>query len=112
MLKNSPNIEELQNKPLFQATLGDLQQLWQATMKEEIMGEGLPQAPTGSKVYGIKGIAETLGVSQTTAQRFVSNGKLDGAISRVGKTIVADVDALWAIFKCNQKLKYAHQYGN
>lgn len=111
-MNNNSTIEELQNKPLLHATLGDLQQLWQATMRKEILNDNSPLPSSGKKVYGIKGIAETLGVSQTTAQRFVSSGKIDGAISRLGKTIVADVDALWAIFKCNQKLKYAHKYGN
>ena len=64
----------------------------------------------GEKVYGIKGIAEELGISHTTAQRHVSSGKLDAAIARVGSGIVADKEALWAVFRNNQLLKYAHQY--
>lgn len=36
-------------------------------------------------VYGIRGLADYLGVSDPTAQKYVNSGKLDPAIRRVGK---------------------------
>lgn len=80
--------------------------------KELVMDDDspIPVKSSGEKVYGVKGIAEELGISVTTAQRHVSSGKLEAAITRVGNVIIADKDALWAVFRNNQLLKYAHQY--
>lgn len=103
------DLSKLDKKLLTQATLGDLRQLLQSVIREDVFNDDTPKKLSGRKVYGIKGIAEELGISIPTAQRHVNSGKLDGAITRIGKVIVADSDALWAIFQCNKKLKYARQ---
>jgi len=43
-------------------------------------------------VYGIKGIAETFGCSIPTANRIKKSGKIDKAISQIGRKIVVDAD--------------------
>lgn len=108
-------IEDLKKKPLAMATVGDLIEAIGIANRESVL-DASPESTTKKTyreqvyVYGIKGIAETLNVSKSTVQRFLAKGKFDGAITRVGKTIVADVNALWAVFRNNQHLKYAHQY--
>lgn len=52
-------------------------------------------------VYGLKGIADLLGVSKTTAQRLKSSGKYDFAITQIGATIITNADMF---------LKLAKQY--
>ena len=50
-------------------------------------GNGHPDStPSPTEyVYGIRGLADYLGVSDPTAQKYVNSGKLDPAIRRVGK---------------------------
>ena len=50
-------------------------------------GSGHPESTAGPSeyVYGIRGLADYLGVSDPTAQKYVNSGKLDPAIRRVGK---------------------------
>lgn len=105
-------VDQTMNKPLAMATLGDLVNAITLANRESVLLDSDPQPtfkPTKT-VYGVQGIANELKISKSTAWRFLAAGKLDGAITRIGKTIVADADALWAVFRNNQMLKYAHQY--
>lgn len=50
-------------------------------------------------VYGIKGLANLLGVSETQAKRIKASGILNGAIAQRGRTIITNADEalkLWA----------------
>lgn len=59
-------------------------------------------------VYGINGLAAILGCSRPTAQRIKSSGKLDGAISQTGRTIVVDVDKALELIRLDRKIsKYS-----
>ena len=59
-------------------------------------------------VYGINGLAAILGCSRPTAQRIKSSGKLDGAISQPGRTIVVDVDKALELIRLDRKIsKYS-----
>ncbi len=108
------NPEKLLGKQLFMLTVEEWLEVNKMVNRESTMDDepkiSLANSGKGEKVFGIKGIAEELGISHTTAQRHVSSGKLDAAITRVGSVIVADKEALWAVFRNNQRLKYAHQY--
>lgn len=110
-IKNSvPSSENdvFENKPLFQANLNEVKEIISIALREAILeSKGMPEQKTGRKVYGVKAIANELGVSVSSVNRLLKSKKIDGAVSRVGKTIVADVDALHAIFKCNKFLKCA-----
>lgn len=64
-------------------------------------GSGHPEStPSPTEyVYGIRGLADYLGVSDPTAQKYVNAGKLDPAIRRVGKKysfLKSKVDEIFA----------------
>lgn len=100
--------DELENKPFFQATIGDIKEMFKQALREIALEEDqVPDKRTDRKVYGIEGIAKELGISVSSVNRLLKNHKIDGAITRIGKSISADVDALWAILKCNQFLRCA-----
>ncbi len=62
-------------------------------------GNQEPQASASDYVFGIRGLADYLGVSDPTAQKYVNSGKLDPAIRRVGKKysfLKSKVDEIFA----------------
>ena len=76
----------MENKPLWQLTVGEF---------VDIIREHVPQTePKKEKkyVYGIEGIAEIFNCSRATAQRIKNSGRIDKAISQVGRKIMVDVD--------------------
>ena len=86
------NIQELLSKPV-----------WQMTGEEFIMlsrhASGQPEAQpqpvtdTGRKyVYGILGIAKLFGCSLPTANRIKKSGKIDKAITQIGRKIIVDAE--------------------
>lgn len=56
--------------------------------------ETAPRPPLNQKVYvyGIKGLAELFGVSIPTAQKIKNSGRIDAAITTVGKKLIIDRD--------------------
>lgn len=49
-------------------------------------------------VYGIKGIADLLGVSESTVERLKRDGALDGAYTQRNRTIIADKEKVLKYF--------------
>lgn len=86
--------QHLFDKPLFQATLGDLAELMKETFsgipKQEDMK--ILSKKCNRYVYGILGIASLFGCSRPTAQRIKSSRIIDKAVSQIGKTIIVDTD--------------------
>ena len=81
---------ELRDKPLFQATLGDLIEALNEGFANEGKDGRANTNPSSEKryVYGLFGISKLFGCSQATAQRIKSSGVIDAAISQNGKIIV------------------------
>ena len=86
------NIQELLSKPV-----------WQMTGEEFIMlsrhasghPEAQPQTVTDTSrkyVYGILGIAKLFGCSLPTANRIKKSGKIDKAITQIGRKIIVDAE--------------------
>ena len=80
------NIQELLSKPV-----------WQMTGEEFASGqaEALPQPVTDTEkkyVYGILGIAKLFGCSLPTANRIKKSGKIDKAITQIGRKIIVDAE--------------------
>ena len=86
------NIQELLSKPV-----------WQMTGEEFIMlsrhasgqAETQPQPVTDTSrkyVYGILGIAKLFGCSLPTANRIKKSGKIDKAITQIGRKIIVDAE--------------------
>ena len=86
------NIQELLSKPV-----------WQMTGEEFIMlsrhasgqTEAQPQPVTDTSrkyVYGIPGIARLFGCSLPTANRIKKSGRIDKAITQIGRKIIVDAE--------------------
>ena len=82
-----------ENKPLFQATLGDLKDLIEDMFASPTdYPRDNPPEVKRHLVYGLAGLAKLLGVCKATASKIKSSGILDSAISQHGKVIVTDAD--------------------
>ena len=102
---------ELRDKPLFQATLGDLiEALNEGFANVGIDGRAYTN-PSSEKryVYGLFGISKLFGCSQATAQRIKSSGVIDAAISQNGKIIVVDADLALDLLRVSNK-KWGRKY--
>ena len=80
------NIQELLSKPV-----------WQMTGEEFIMlsrhASGQPEAqPQPVTDTGILGIAKLFGCSLPTANRIKKSGKIDKAITQIGRKIIVDAE--------------------
>ena len=86
------NLQELLSKPV-----------WQMTGEEFIMlsrhasgqTEAQPQPVTDTSrkyVYGTPGIARLFGCSLPTANRIKKSGKIDKAITQIGRKIIVDAE--------------------
>jgi len=85
------NIKDLKEKPLWQMTGEEFLCLQQSA-------EPRPASPTATTdtpkryVYGIGGIARLFGCSIPTANRIKKSGKIDRAITQIGRKIIVDAD--------------------
>ena len=93
-------------KPLFQATIGDLKELLTMVLKDnELESEGKEKTATKHYVYGIAGIAKLFGCSEPTAQRIKSSGEIDDAISQINGIIVCDADYALDLLRISKKYR-------
>ena len=89
------NIFELKQKPLWQMTGDDLLSLMRHEWEEETAAEeslAAKQSERRRYVYGIRGIAEIFNCSLPTANRIKKSGRIDKAITQVGRKIVIDAE--------------------
>lgn len=92
-MRKTKNMTAITNDtPIAMLTVGQL---------KEALGLGTtPAAPVPSRekqpdrwhVYGLAGLADLLGCSQQTAGKIKRSGKLDGAITQIGRKIIVDAD--------------------
>jgi len=83
------------NKPLWQLTAGEFLDLLKTNnAAEPAKIEVQPQKENKEKrfVHGIQGIARLFNCSLATANRIKSSGKIDEAITQIGRKIVVDAD--------------------
>lgn len=93
-------------KPLFQATIGDLKEVLAMILKDnELESEGKAASTPKRLVYGIAGLAKLLGCSHVTAQRIKSSGEIDDAISQHGGIIVVDADYALDLLRVSKKYR-------
>lgn len=96
--------EDLLSKPIWQMTGEEFLTLLELHLdkaKEEVTVE-YKQSP--KHVYGIRGIANILDCSISTANRVKKSGILDEAIIQVGRTIIVDKEKAFELLK-NQNFK-------
>ncbi|MBO5079287.1 MAG: DUF3853 family protein [Lachnospiraceae bacterium] len=85
-------IDELLLKPVWQMTGEEFLYLHRHASQKE---EARPQTVTDTErkyVYGIHGISQIFGCSLPTANRIKKSGKIDKAITQIGRKIIVDVE--------------------
>ena len=88
--------------------VNDSTPIWHLTVAEfrNLMKEATAQEPRSVPVenneeyiYGIAGLAELLKCSRTTAQKLKSSGRIDKAITQVGRQIIINKKTVLNILK-------------
>ena len=82
------------DKRIIDLTVADLIEVIDSRIKQ-LITENRPKR----LVYGIAGIAEIFNCSTATAQRIKSSGRIDEAITQVGRIIQIDADKAIELFK-------------
>ena len=86
------NLQELLSKPVWQMTGEEFIML---SRRASGQTEAQPQPVTDTSrkyVYGILGIAKLFGCSLPTANRIKKSGKIDKAITQIGRKIIVDAE--------------------
>lgn len=86
------NINKLKEKFLWQMTGEEFLFLQQHTTPEEKAAAVVMTDTSKKYVYGIGGIARLFGCSIPTANRIKQSGKIDKAITQIGRKIIVDAD--------------------
>lgn len=87
------NIEKLKLKPLWQMTGEEFLLLHNNSYLNLIQGsKSKLEDKSKNLVYGITGIARLFDCSIPTANRIKKSGKIDQAITQIGRKIVIDAD--------------------
>ncbi len=87
---------EILNKPLFSMTGSEILQLFNVIAESKTITHDFSEK---KYVHGLRGLANLLGVSKTTAQKIKNEGKIDAAIYQTGKTIVIDSELALKLLK-------------
>ena len=86
------NLQELLSKPVWQMTGEEFIFLSKHASRQT---ETQPQPVTDTErkyVYGILGIAKLFGCNLPTANRIKKSGKIDKAITQIGRKIIVNVE--------------------
>ncbi|MDR2130886.1 MAG: DUF3853 family protein [Odoribacteraceae bacterium] len=84
-------IEDLKQKPLWQMTGEEFLYLQQNSEQKEMQATVVNNT-SKKHVYGIAGIARLFGCSIPTANRIKQSGKIDKAITQIGRKIIVDAE--------------------
>ena len=92
IIRTMNNLKELLVKPVWQMTGEEFLFLSRhASVQAEVQTQ--PTTDTEKKyVYGILGIAKLFGCSLPTANRIKKSGKIDKAITQIGRKIIVDAE--------------------
>ena len=85
------DIKALKSKLLWQMT-GEEFLFLQQNGGEQPERQPYVVAPSKKHVYGSRGIAELFGCSIPTANRIKQSGKIDRAITQIGRKIIVDAE--------------------
>ncbi|GHU65135.1 hypothetical protein FACS1894123_10860 [Bacteroidia bacterium] len=85
------NLKDLKEKPIWQMTGEEFLFLQQNSgQKDFIVSPAIN--PNKKFVYGIRGISQLFGCSMPTANRIKKSGKIDKAITQIGRKIIVDAE--------------------
>ena len=82
--------DDLRKKPIWQMTGEEFLQLHQTAERKEAHQAVIN--PAKKHVYGIFGISQLFGCSIPTAHRIKKSGKIDRAITQIGRKIIVDAE--------------------
>jgi len=87
------NIKDLKEKPIWQMTGEEFLFLQQNSESKQVQSaSAVVTNPQKKYVYGIAGIARLFGCSTPTANRIKQSGKIDKAITQIGRKIIVDAE--------------------
>lgn len=87
------NISDLKDKPIWQMTGREFLHLQESlNIKEKKLQSLKEQTKIKKHVYGLAGIAKLFGCSIPTANRIKQSGKIDQAITQIGRKIIVDAE--------------------
>ena len=85
------NLYELKQKPIWQMT-GEEFLFLQQNGEQKTTANSPTINPNKKYVYGVRGIAQLFGCSMPTANRIKKSGKIDKAITQIGRKIIVDTE--------------------
>lgn len=87
-------LKNLKEKPIWQMTGEEFLflQKSQDSKQEEFQSSTKKSNPTKEYVYGLAGIAKLFGCSIPTANRIKQSGKIDNAITQIGRKIIVEAE--------------------
>jgi len=85
------NVKELKEKPIWQMTGEEFLFLQQNSESKPVQHVTVPETQK-KYVYGIGGIARLFGCSIPTANRIKKSGKIDKAITQIGRKIIVEAE--------------------
>lgn len=87
------NIKDLKEKPIWQMTGEEFLYLQQNSgTTNSTTPTPVIDSTVKKHVYGIVGIARLFGCSMPTANRIKKSGKIDKAITQIGRKIIVDAE--------------------
>lgn len=87
------DIRDLKQKPIWQMTGEEFLYLQQSTgTRNDTASTPIIDSTAKKHVYGIVGIARLFGCSMPTANRIKKSGKIDQAITQIGRKIIVDAE--------------------
>ena len=84
-------IDDLKQKPLWQMTGEEFLFLQQNSEQKEVQPTVINNT-SPKHVYGIAGIARLFGCSNPTANRIKQSGRIDKAITQIGRKIIVNAE--------------------
>lgn len=86
------DLQKLKEKPLWQMTGEEFLTLQREGQNPSSTTEITIKEDSRKHVYGILGIAKLFGCSMPTAHRIKKSGKIDKAITQIGRKIIVDAE--------------------
>lgn len=86
------DLKYLKEKPIWQMTGEEFLYLQQNGITPQTTPTPIVDTTLKKYVYGIVGIAKLFGCSMPTANRIKKSGKIDKAITQIGRKIIVDAD--------------------
>ena len=94
---------EVLAKPLWQLTTGEFLSLLKENNGESEVNHD--EKPQKHYVYGLRGLAKVFDCSLPTANRIKKSGKINGAITQIGRKIIIDADMALQLASGEKKKK-------